>query len=161
MGKEAKTNAIRILDKNKIKYEMITYDCKEFIDGIHAAEVSGIREEISYKTLVMQGKSSSFYVFVVPVAASVDLKKAAKAVGEKSIAMVHTKDVLEITGYVRGGCSPIGMKKQFSTVIDVSARKLEKICVSGGRLGLSICLMPEDLVRVIQARYEDITADPV
>lgn len=159
MGKEAKTNAIRILDKNKIEYEMITYECKEFIDGLHTAEVSGIPAEISYKTLVMQGKSTSFYVFVVPVAASVDLKKAAKAVGEKSIEMIPTKDITRITGYVRGGCSPIGMKKQFSTIIDASAQKLERICISGGRIGLSLCLSPKDLMQVTSAGYADIISE--
>lgn len=155
MGKEAKTNAMRILDKNKIEYEMVTYECKEFIDGVHSAEISGIPAEISYKTLVMQGKSASFYVFVVPVSSSVDLKKAAKAVGEKSIAMIPTKDITKITGYVRGGCSPIGMKKQFLTIIDASAQELEQIGISGGRIGLSILLSPKDLIQVTAAKYAD------
>lgn len=161
MGKEAKTNAIRILDKNKIKYEMVTYECKEFIDGIHSAEVSGIPAEISYKTLVMQGKSASFYVFVVPVSASVDLKKAAKAVGEKSVAMIPTKDITKITGYVRGGCSPIGMKKQFPTIVDESAERLERIWISGGRIGLSICLSPKDLIQVTSAGYSDVISEAI
>ncbi|MCM1143174.1 MAG: Cys-tRNA(Pro) deacylase [Blautia sp.] len=156
MGKEVKTNALRILEKNKINYEMITYDCKEFVDGIHAAEVSGVPAEISYKTLVMQGKSASFYVFVVPVPASVDLKKAAKAVGEKSVAMVPMKDIQGITGYVRGGCSPIGMKKQFPTILDISAQKLEQIYISGGRIGLSVCLSPADLIQVTAGGYADV-----
>ena len=156
MSKEAKTNAMRILDKNKIGYEAITYECKEFIDGIHAAEVSGIPAEISYKTLVMQGKSGSFYVFVVPILASVDLKKAAKIVGEKSVEMIHTKDILAITGYVRGGCSPIGMKKQFPTVIDASVLGLEQISVSGGRIGLSLLMPPEDLIRITKAQCADV-----
>ncbi|MCM1145975.1 MAG: Cys-tRNA(Pro) deacylase [Clostridium sp.] len=158
MGKEAKTNAMRILDKNKIEYETITYECKEFIDGVHAAEVSGIPAQISYKTLVMQGKSMSFYVFVVPVLASVDLKKAAKAVGEKSMTMIPTKDITNVTGYVRGGCSPIGMKKQFPTVIDASAGALEQICISGGRIGLSLRLSPKDLQQVTSAEYADIVS---
>ena len=156
MSKETKTNAMRILDKNKIGYEAITYECKEFIDGIHAAEASGIPAEISYKTLVMQGKSGSFYVFVVPVPASVDLKKAAKVVGEKSLEMIHTKDILTITGYVRGGCSPIGMKKQFPTVIDASVSGLEQISVSGGRIGLSLLMLPEDLIRITKAECADV-----
>lgn len=156
MSREAKTNAMRILDKNKIEYEMITYECKEFVDGIHAAEASGIPAEISYKTLVMQGKSGSFYVFVVPVPASVDLKKAAKIVGEKSIEMIHTKDILSITGYVRGGCSPIGMKKQFPTVIDASASELKQISVSGGRIGFSLLLSSEDLIRLTKAKCADV-----
>lgn len=156
MSKETKTNAMRILDKNKIQYETIAYECKEFIDGIHAAKVSGIPAEISYKTLVMQGKSGSFYVFVVPIVASVDLKKAAKVVGEKSIEMIHTKDIPEITGYVRGGCSPIGMKKQFPTVIDASASGLEQISISGGRIGLSLRMTPEDLIRLTKAECADV-----
>ena len=156
MSKEAKTNAMRILDKNKIGYEAITYECKEFIDGIHAAEASGIPAEISYKTLVMQGKSGSFYVFVVSILASVDLKKAAKIVGEKSVEMIHTKDILAITGYVRGGCSPIGMKKQFPTVIDASVLGLEQISVSGGRIGLSLLMPPEDLIRITKAQCADV-----
>lgn len=156
MSKEAKTNAMRILDKNKIGYEAIGYECKEFIDGVHAAEASCIPAEISYKTLVMQGKSGSFYVFVVPIRASVDLKKAAKIVGEKSIEMIHTKDILAITGYVRGGCSPIGMKKQFPTVIDASVSGLEQISVSGGRIGLSLLMLPEDLIRITKAECADV-----
>ena len=156
MSKEAKTNAMRILDKNKIGYEAITYECKEFIDGIHAAEASDIPAEISYKTLVMQGKSGSFYVFVVPILASVDLKKAAKIVEEKSVEMIHTKDILAITGYVRGGCSPIGMKKQFPTVIDASVSGLEQISVSGGRIGLSLLMLPEDLIRITKAQCADV-----
>ena len=156
MSKETKTNAMRSLDKNKIEYETITYECKEFIDGIHAAEASGIPAEISYKTLVMQGKSGSFYVFVVPILASVDLKKAAKIVGEKSVEMIHTKDILTITGYVRGGCSPIGMKKQFPTVSDSSASGLEQISVSGGRIGLSLLMLPEDLIRITKAHCADV-----
>ena len=156
MSRESKTNAMRILDKNKIEYETITYECKEFIDGIHAAEASGIPAEISYKTLVMRGKSGSFYVFVVPVPASVNLKKAAKIVGEKSIEMIHTKDILTVTGYVRGGCSPIGMKKQFPTVIDLSASGLEQISVSGGRIGCSLRMSPEDLIRLTRAECADV-----
>ena len=156
MSKETKTNAMRILDKNKIGYEAITYECKEFIDGIHAAEASGIPAEISYKTLVMRGKSGSFYVFVVPILASVDLKKAAKIVGEKSVEMIHTKDILAITGYVRGGCSPIGMKKQFPTVIDASVLGLEQISVSGGRIGLSLLMPPEGLIRITKAHCADV-----
>lgn len=156
MSKETKTNAMRILDKNKIEYETITYECKEFIDGIHAAQVAGIPAEMSYKTLVMQGKSGSFYVFVVPILASVDLKKAAKVVGEKSIEMIHTKDILAITGYVRGGCSPIGMKKQFPTVIDASASGFKQISVSGGRIGLSLCMSPEDLIGLTKAECADV-----
>lgn len=157
MSREAKTNVMRILDKNKINYRAISYECDEFIDGLHTAEMTGAPVEASYKTLVMVGKSKTYYVFVVPIAEEVDLKKAAKAVGEKSLEMIHVKDLTKITGYIRGGCSPIGMKKQFATVIHASAREQEEIYISGGRVGLTICLAPQDLMRVIPAQYADIT----
>ena len=113
MGKEVKTNAMRILDKNKIPYEIINYECDEFIDGLHTAEATGAPVEQSFKTLVMQGKSKQYYVFVLPIAEEVDLKVAAKTVGEKSVEMIHVKDITAITGYVRGGCTPLCMKKDF------------------------------------------------
>lgn len=156
MGKEAKTNAMRILDRNKIKYEAISYECDEFVDGLHTAELTGAPVEASFKTLVMRGKSTQYYVFVVPIAEEVDLKKAAKEVGEKSVEMIAVKDLTPITGYVRGGCSPLGMKKQFQTVIHASAKSLEKIYISGGRIGLTISLSPEDLMKVISAKYADV-----
>lgn len=156
MGKEAKTNAMRILDRNKIKYEAISYECDEFVDGLHTAELTGAPVEASFKTLVMRGKSAQYYVFVVPIAEEVDLKKAAREVGEKSVEMIHVKDLTGITGYVRGGCSPLGMKKQFQTVIHASAEALEKIYISGGRIGLTICLAPQDLMKVIPAKYADV-----
>lgn len=112
MGKEAKTNAMRLLERNKIPYEVLNYECDEFIDGLHTAEATGAPVEQSFKTLVMQGKSGQFYVYVVPIADEVNLKAAAKAVGEKSVEMIHVKDITKITGYVRGGCSPLGMKKR-------------------------------------------------
>ena len=120
MGKETKTNAVRILDRNKINYELITYECDEFIDGLHTAEITGAPVDQSYKTLVMQGKSKKYYVFVIQIANAVDLKAAARAVGEKSIEMIHVKDLLSLTGYIRGGVSPIGMKKKFPTYFDKS-----------------------------------------
>jgi Cys-tRNA(Pro)/Cys-tRNA(Cys) deacylase len=156
MGKEIKTNAMRILDKNKIKYEMITYECDEFVDGIHTAEITGVPVEQSYKTLVMQGKSRQYYVFVVPVASEVDLKAAARAVSEKSIEMIHVKDITAITGYVRGGCSPLGMKKQFPTVIDASAEAFDEIYVSGGRIGTTIRLGTKDLAAVTRAVFAEV-----
>jgi Cys-tRNA(Pro)/Cys-tRNA(Cys) deacylase len=156
MGKEIKTNAMRILDKNKIKYEMITYECDEFVDGIHTAEITGVPVEQSYKTLVMQGKSRQYYVFVVPVTSEVDLKAAARAVSEKSIEMIHVKDITAITGYVRGGCSPLGMKKQFPTVIDASAERFDEIYVSGGRIGTTIRLGTKDLAAVTRAVFAEV-----
>ena len=156
MGKEVKTNAMRILDRNKVSYEILQYECDEFIDGLHTAEKTGASVEQSFKTLVMQGKTGGYYVFVIPIAEEVDLKEAAKAVGEKSVEMIHVKDITKITGYVRGGCSPLGMKKQFQTVIHESAKNYPKIYISGGRIGTSIKVNPEDLMRVVKGTYADI-----
>lgn len=156
MGKEVKTNAVRILEKNKINYEQINYECDEFIDGLHTAKKTGAPVEQSYKTLVMQGKSRQYYVFVIPIAEEVDLKAAARAVGEKSVEMIHVKDLTAITGYVRGGCSPLGMKKQFPTIIDSTAETFDIIYVSGGRIGCSVKVNPKDLAGVIGARFESV-----
>ena len=158
MGKETKTNAVRILDRNKINYELITYECDEFVDGLHTAEITGAPVDKSYKTLVMQGKSKQYYVFVIQIANEVDLKAAARVVGEKSVEMIHVKDITAITGYVRGGCSPLGMKKQSPTVIDSSAKQHDEIYISGGRIGTTIKLNPDDLLKVINGQYADITA---
>lgn len=158
MGKETKTNAVRILERNKISYELITYECDEFIDGLHTAEKTGAPVEQSYKTLVMQGKSRQYYVFVIPIAREVDLKAAARAVSEKSVEMIHVKDLTTITGYVRGGCSPLGMKKQFPTVIDETAQIYDDIYISGGRIGTTIRLNPKDLAKVVNAKFADILA---
>lgn len=156
MAKEIKTNAMRILDRNKIPYEVLTYECDEFIDGLHTAEKTGAPIEQSFKTLVAQGKSGEYYVFVVPIAEEVQLKTAAKAVGEKSVEMIHVRDITKITGYVRGGCSPLGMKKQFRTVIDKSAENFEQIYVSGGRIGSTIKVSPTALARVVRASFAAI-----
>ena len=150
MGKEAKTNAMRMLDKNKISYEALVYECDEFIDGMHCAEATGASVEQSYKTLVMIGKSGQHYVFVIPIAREVDLKKAAKSVGEKSVQMIHVKELTPLTGYVRGGCS---------TVIQENAAEFDRIYVSGGRIGLSLKMAPADLVKVTQAIYADVLAE--
>ena len=158
MGKEVKTNAMRILDRNKVSYEILNYACDEFIDGLHTAEQTGAPVEQSFKTLVMIGKSNAYYVFVVPIAKEVDLKAAARAVGEKSVEMIHVKDITKITGYVRGGCSPLGMKKNYTTVVHESARDYDKIYISGGRIGTTIALAPEDLMQVTRAIYAAITA---
>lgn len=158
MGKEIKTNAVRILDRNKINYELLTYECDEFIDGLHTAEKIGAPVEQTYKTLVMQGKSKKYYVFVIPIAEEVDLKAAARSVGEKSVEMIHVKDITAITGYVRGGCSPLGMKKQFPTVIDSTAEAFDQMYVSGGRIGTSVRLNPKDLAHVVRAEFADIIA---
>lgn len=157
MAKETKTNAMRILDRNKISYEILNYECDEFIDGLHTAEKSGAPVEQSFKTLVTQGKSGGFYVFVIPIADEVDFKEAAKAVGEKSVEMIPVKDITKVTGYVRGGCSPLGMKKQFPTVIHESARQYGEIYVSGGRIGTTVKVNPEALARVVNGKFAAIT----
>lgn len=157
MGKkEAKTNAIRILETMKIPYEAITYKCEEFIDAAHLADTLGIAHEGIYKTITTVGKSGAYYVFVVPIDAEIDFKKAAKAAGEKSIEMLPLKDLTKVTGYIRGGCTSIGMKKQYPTFVDASAQSLEKITVSGGRLGLQITLAPDDLLRANRGIYADV-----
>lgn len=157
MSKEIKTNAMRILDKNKIDYEFIQYECDNFIDGLHTAQKTGAPVDQSFKTLVAQGKSRQYYVFVVPIAEEVYLKNAAKAVGEKSIELIPVKEITKVTGYVRGGCSPLGMKKNFPTIIHTSAQAFDKIYISGGRLGTSIILNPQDLARVTGAQFAAIT----
>ena len=146
MGKkEVKTNAMRILDRKKISYEYQTYECDEFTDGIETADKLNLPHEQVYKTIVTTGKSGEHYVFVLPIEAEIDFKKAAKAVGEKSIEMLHLKELTPLTGYVRGGCTSIGMKKHFPTVIDASAQQFEKVYVSAGRIGAQLTLAPEDL----------------
>ena len=155
--KEVKTNAMRILDKNKISYETITYECDEFIDGLDTAEKTGAPVEQSFKTLVAQGKSKEYYVLVIPIAEEVDLKAAARVLGEKSIEMIHVKDITAVTGYVRGGCSPLGMKKKYKTIIQESAEKYSEIYVSGGRIGSTIKVNPVDLARAAGAEFAAFT----
>ena len=154
--KDVKTNAMRILDKNKITYSVNTYQCDEFIDGVHIADMLGQSYDVSFKTLVAVGKSKSYFVFALPVDKELDLKKAAKAVGEKSVELLHVKDINAVTGYIRGGCTPIGMKKQYKTVIHSTALNHSKIIVSGGRLGSQIELSPIDLAKVTGAEFVDI-----
>lgn len=159
MAKEAKTNAMRMLDRQKVKYETLAYECDKFIDGIHCADITGAPYEQSFKTLVMEGKSGGYYVFVVPIEKEVDRKAAAKAVGEKTVDMIHVKDITKITGYVRGGCSPIGMKKLFPTVFDASAGNFQEIYVSGGRIGLTLKVPVADLLKVTGGKLAAITAE--
>ena len=156
MGKEVKTNAVRILDRNKIEYELNKYECDDFKDGVSIADMLEQSYDMSFKTLVTVGKSGKYYVFAIPVDKEINMKKAAKEVGEKNIEMVHVKDINAVTGYIRGGCTPLGMKKNYPTVINESAKEHEKIIVSGGRLGLQIILKPDDLVKVTNGRYADI-----
>ena len=156
MAKEAKTNAMRMLDRQKVKYEAFSYECDEFIDGIHSADKIGAPYDQSFKTLVMEGKSGGYFVFVVPIEKEVDRKAAAKAVGEKTVDMIHVKDITKITGYVRGGCSPLGMKKPYPVVFDASAGEFEEIYVSGGRIGLTLKVSLTDLLKVTGGKLADI-----
>lgn len=152
----AKTNAMRILDKNKIHYNEYTYDSKDgLVDGISVATKLGKNVHEVYKTLVGQGKAE-IYVFIIPVDKELDLKKAAEVTKEKKIELIHVKDILKYTGYIRGGCSPVGMKKLYPSFINDTACKLEKIIVSGGKIGIQIELSPEDLRGVIQGEFVDI-----
>ncbi len=154
--KEIKTNAMRILESLKIPFSQFTYECDEFVDGIQIAEMLQLPYEKVYKTLVAEGASKNYYVFVIPISEELDMKKAAKAVGEKNIAMIHVKDINAITGYIRGGCTAIGMKKQYVTRIDESAKLLPTMLVSGGKLGAQIELNPEDLLKASKAEYYDL-----
>lgn len=154
--KQVKTNAMRILDKNKIQYKVNFYDCEEFIDGIHIADMLSQSYDMSFKTLVMVGKTKAYYVFVLPIDKEVDMKKAAKAVGEKSVEMIHVKDIKDVTGYIRGGCTPIGMKKQYKTVIHSSVLNFDEVIISGGMIGAQIFIKPSDLLKVTNAKTEDI-----
>ncbi len=155
--KKEKTNAMRMLDRAKVNYEFFTYDASDgHIDGASVARKMGQDPKKVYKTLVTQGHSGEHFVFVIPVEEELDLKKAAKAVGEKNVEMIAVADLLKTTGYIRGGCSPIGMKKPFKTVVDDSALALDKIYVSGGRIGLQILLSPADLQKTVGAEFEQI-----
>ena len=155
-SKEIKTNAMRILEREKIPFKHYTYECDEFVDGLQIADKLSLPYEKVYKTLVTQGSSKNYFVFVIPVAEELDLKKAAKSVGEKSVSMIHVKDINGITGYIRGGCTAIGMKKQYVTRLDQSARGQESIIISGGRIGSQIELAPEDFLRACRGEYGDI-----
>ncbi|GED68916.1 Cys-tRNA(Pro)/Cys-tRNA(Cys) deacylase [Brevibacillus reuszeri] len=155
--KQTKTNAMRILEKEKIAYTMLTYSTDDGkIDGVSVAHKIGREESIVYKTLVAQGTSKGYYVFVIPVEAELDLKKAAKAVSEKKIEMIPVKDITAVTGYIRGGCSPIGMKKLFPTRVDETARSLDTIIVSGGSIGVQIETTPANLIQATKAQFADI-----
>ncbi|MBQ8164380.1 MAG: Cys-tRNA(Pro) deacylase [Clostridia bacterium] len=144
-----KTNVMRILDKEKIPYEYHTYLSTDAISGIDVATVLGQDPNRVFKTLVTVGASKKNYVFVIPVCCELDLKKAAKAVGEKNIEMIKSKDLLPLTGYIHGGCSPIGMKKLFRTVLDVSAERFDTILFSGGKIGYQIEMNTNDLKRAV------------
>ncbi len=153
---EFKTNVMRILDKEKIEYIAHEYPHgKEAVDGVTVANLLGQNPEYVFKTLVTKG-SKGFYVFVIPVAEELDLKKCAKSVGEKSVEMIAVKDITKVTGYVRGGCSPLGMKKQYRTTFHITAESIPQIIVSAGKIGYQIDLKPEDLMRLSGATCADL-----
>lgn len=156
--REKKTNAMRELDTVGAAYDVHTWDCPEAMSGVEVAHYLGQKVERVFKTLVTVGKSGEHYVFMVPVAEELDLKRAAAAVGEKSIHLIRSKELLPLTGYVHGGCSPLGMKKRFTTTIDASARDLERIIFSGGRLGCQIDTTVDALERAIPLAFADLTA---
>jgi Cys-tRNA(Pro)/Cys-tRNA(Cys) deacylase len=154
---QSKTNAMRILEQKKIAYKMNTYDSGDGkIDGVSVAEKIGKDPSLVYKTLVCQGGSGSYYVFVIPVKEELDLKKSARAAGEKKVEMIPVKDIQNVTGYIRGGCSPVGMKKDYRTFVDANAETLEYIIVSGGRIGTQIEMKVEDLLDAAKAEFHDL-----
>jgi Cys-tRNA(Pro)/Cys-tRNA(Cys) deacylase len=150
---------MRILDRMKISYTHQSYECEEFIDGLQTADKLGLPYEKVFKTLVTVGSDRQHYVFVLPIQEELDLKKAAKAVGVKSIAMLHVKELTPLTGYVRGGCTAIGMKKQFVTVVSDRAKALSDMYISGGKIGCQINLAPSDMLQACGGTYGDILVD--
>ena len=160
-SKEEKTNVMRVLEQKKIAYTAHTYPHEEgmAVDGVTVAKSMGFDPASVFKTLVARGAKGQYYVFDVPVAENLDLKKAAKAVGEKSIEMIHQKELLPLTGYVHGGCSPVGMKKLFPTVIDKTAENLETMIVSAGKIGYQVELAPHDLAALVRAKFADIIVE--
>lgn len=156
---EEKTNVMRLLDGKKIKYKSYCYLDSGVISGMEVAEVLHQNPKQVYKTLVTVGKSNTNYVFVIPVCKELDLKKAAHAVSEKKVDMVKSKDLLGLTGYIHGGCSPIGMKKVFRTVIDESVKNLDTIIFSGGKVGYQVELSPDDLQKIVRIEYADLVEE--
>ena len=155
--KEEKTNVMRVLEQKGVAYTPHTYPTDGSIDGASVAAYLGQDPEQVFKTLVARGASGGYYVFDIPVEDTLDLKKAAKAVGEKSIAMIHQKELLPLTGYIHGGCSPVGMKKQFPTVFHETAEILDTICVSAGKIGYQVEVNPADLMALVGAKTADLT----
>ena len=155
MSKAVKTNAMRILEREKIEYEPSECD-PTVTDGVGVAKLLNRDVSITFKTLVTEGAKKTCFVFVIPVAETLDLKKAAAVCGQKSIAMIKQKELLPLTGYIHGGCSPVGMKKPFPTYIHSSAEGIERISVSGGRVGLQVMLKPSDLIKITNGTFADI-----
>ena len=157
--KDEKTNVMRVLEQHNIPYTAHFYPADGPIDGVSVAAVLGQDPEQVFKTLVTKAASGNYYVFDIPVAENLDLKKAAKAVGEKSIAMIPQKELLPLTGYIHGGCSPVGMKKQFPTVFHETLVLFDTICVSAGKIGAQIEAAPQDLIQLLGAAAADITVE--
>ncbi len=157
--KDNKTNVMRVLDQKKIHYESHSYEPDATMSGEEIAGILGENKDSVFKTLVTQGKSGAYYVFVIPVAMELDLKKAAKTAGEKAISMIKQKELLPLTGYVHGGCSPIGMKKIFPTFIHETALQYDRIFVSAGKVGCQIELSPQDLIAAAGIKTADIAAE--
>ena len=157
--KEEKTNVMRILEQKNIPYTAHTYDHEEgvAVDGVTVAAQLGQDPECVFKTLVARGASKGIYVFCIPVAENLDLKKAARAVGEKSIEMIHVKEINALTGYIRGGCSPVGMKKQYPTVFHETAEIVDTIMVSAGKIGYQVELAPDALIELVEGTLADVT----
>ena len=155
--KPEKTNVMRILDRAKVNYQSYDYNATAALSGAEVAEALGKDPASTFKTLVTQGASKAYYVFMVPVCDELDLKKAARAAGEKSIAMIKSKELLPLTGYIHGGCSPIGMKKQFRTFIHASAQGFDAILFSAGKIGHQVELSLDDLQKVVSVTPADIT----
>lgn len=151
-----KTNVMRVLDSKKVQYNSHEYEPDATMTGEEIAGILGEPAEKVFKTLVTQAKSGQYYVFVIPVVGELDLKKAAKAAGEKAISMIKQKDLLPLTGYVHGGCSPIGMKKRFPTFLHETAKDFERIYVSAGKVGYQVELSPEDLVKIVGCKFADV-----
>ena len=158
-NKEEKTNVMRTLDQRKVPYTPHTYDPNGPVDGVSVAAGLGMDPASVFKTLVAKGASGAYYVFDIPVAESLDLKKAARAVGEKSVAMIHQKELLPLTGYVHGGCSPVGMKKLFPTVFHSSVENLPTVIVSAGKIGYQVEVKPADLMGLVRAETADIIVE--
>ncbi len=157
--KEEKTNVMRVLDQKKVPYTAHTYPVGDAApDGVSVAQMLGQDPAAVFKTLVVKGASGGYYVFDIPVAETLDLKKAARAVGEKSVAMLPAKELLPLTGYVHGGCSPVGMKKRFPTVFHESCLEHETICVSAGKVGFQVELNPADLIALAGGKTADLIA---
>ena len=155
--KEAKTNALREIEAAGLSHRFITFECTDALSGVEVATTLGEDPDRVFKTLVTQGKSGNHYVFMIPVACELDLKKAAATVGEKAVAMVKAKELLPLTGYIHGGCSPVGMKTKFRTCIDETAQLYDTIMFSGGRIGCQVEMAPEDLDSLVELTFADLT----